>query len=203
MAWGSAVMEAVGAGAEEEGGRADGGGRVLAFFPQPVTASRAMDALKRIVVSLGEREVCLEIVLSTVRGPRVRSQAELNNSKFGLRLIVYGPIRHLALSGNIARLPPAPVRHVGAGAGEGSLLRTVGEHGHDACVVGTAVGRVCVDEMTAVRRPGGEVAATSVVRELNPFFRGDLHDVDVLSAGGARTVLAIPGEGDELAVGGP
>src|SRR6201996_2247602 len=203
MAWGSAVMEAVGAGAEEEGGRADGGGRVLAFFPQPVTASRAMDALKRIVVSLGEREVCLEIVLSTVRGPRVRSQAELDNSKFGLRLIVYGPIRRLALSGNIARLPPAPVRHVGAGAGEGSLLRTVGEHGHDACVVGTTVGRVCVDKVTAVRRPGGKVATTSIVGELNPLLGGNLHHIDVLSTGGAGAILAVPGEGEELAVGGP
>src|SRR6202012_1840973 len=129
MAWGSAVMLAVGAGAEAVGGSADGGGRVLAFLPQPVTASRAMDALKRIVVSLGEWEVCLEIVLSTVRGPRVRSQGE--QFKFMARS---GLSR---MSGNIARLPPAPVRHVGAGAGEGSLLGTVGEHGHDACVVGT------------------------------------------------------------------
>src|SRR6185437_7989330 len=74
MAWGSAVMVAVGAGAEAEGGSAEGGGRVLAFLWQPVAASRAMDALKRIVVSLWEREVCREIILSTVRGPRVSSQ---------------------------------------------------------------------------------------------------------------------------------
>src|SRR5580658_3931783 len=76
MAWGSAVMLAVGAGADAAGGSAEGGGRVLAFLLQPVAASRAMDALKRIVVSLGVGEVCREIVLSTVRGPRVGSQAE-------------------------------------------------------------------------------------------------------------------------------
>jgi hypothetical protein len=59
-------MDAVGAGAEADGGSADGGGRVLALLWQPVAASRAMDALKRIVVSLREWEVCREIVLSTV-----------------------------------------------------------------------------------------------------------------------------------------
>src|SRR6185437_2520070 len=112
-------------------------------------------------------------------------------------------MRCLAIVGNIARLPPAPVRHVGAGAGERPLLRTVGEHGHDACVVGTTVRRVCVDEMTAVRRPGGKVAASSVVGELNPLLGGNLHHVDVLTTGGARTILAVPGEGEELAVGGP
>src|SRR5215472_10611030 len=66
MAWGSAVMLAVGAGAEADGGRAAGGGRVLAFLWQPVAASRAMDALKRIVVSLFVAGVCREIILVLV-----------------------------------------------------------------------------------------------------------------------------------------
>src|SRR5580704_17053982 len=195
MAWGSAVMLAVGAGAEVVGGSADGGGSVLALLWQPVAANSAMDALKRIVVSLGEWEVCLEIVLSTVRGPRVRSQAER------FKFMAQCGISYLL--GNIGRLPPAPIGHVGAGAGESSLLRTVGEHGHDACVIGTAIGRVCVDEMTTVGRPDGEVAAAAVVGELNPLLRGNLHHVDVLAARGARAVLAIPCEGEELAVRGP
>src|SRR5215469_13510479 len=66
MAWGSAVILAVGAGAEVDGGSAEGGGRVLAFLWQPVAASRAMDALKRIVVSLFVAGVCREIILVLV-----------------------------------------------------------------------------------------------------------------------------------------
>ena len=98
---------------------------------------------------------------------------------------------------------PAPVGHIGAGAGEGTALGAVGEHGPDAHVVGAAVGGVGVDDVAVVGRPGGEVAAAAVVGELGPFPGGDLHDVDVLSAGRSGAVLAVPGEGEELSVGRP
>jgi hypothetical protein len=64
-------------------------------------------------------------------------------------------------------------------------------------------GRVGEGDVAAVGGPGGEVAAADVVGELDPLLGGDLHDVDVLSAGSAGAVLTIPGEGEELAVGGP
>ena len=66
-----------------------------------------------------------------------------------------------------------------------------------------AVGGVGEDDVPAVGGPGGEVAAADVVGELDPALGRDLHDVDVLSAGSAGAVLAVPGEGDELAVGRP
>src|ERR1700678_4133663 len=39
--------------------------------------------------------------------------------------------------------------------------------------------------------------------ELNPFLGGDLHDIDVLPPGRSGTILAVPCEGEELAVGRP
>ena len=100
-------------------------------------------------------------------------------------------------------LLPTPVWHVCAGAGQCAFLRAVGQHGHDLHVAGFAVSGVGIDDMPSVGRPGREVAAAAVVSELNPALGGDFHDVDVLSAGCAGAVLAIPGEGEELAVGRP
>ena len=51
----------------------------------------------------------------------------------------------------------------------------------------------------------GIVVAAGVVRELKPLQRpaGNIHHVDVLAAGGARAVFAVPGEGEPLAVRRP
>jgi hypothetical protein len=68
MAMGSALMVAVGAGAEVSGGRAEGGGSVFAFLWQPVAASRAMEALKRIVFSFCIGRDCREIILVLILG---------------------------------------------------------------------------------------------------------------------------------------
>src|SRR5579871_2126388 len=99
------------------------------------------------------------------------------------------------------QLFPTPVWHVGAGAGKSAALRTVGQHSPNLHVGVFAVGGVSEDDMTAVGRPGGEVAGAYVVGELNPALGGDLHDVDVTAAGGAGAVLAIPCEGEEVSVG--
>ena len=76
MAMGSAEMLAVGAGTAVSGGRAEGGGSVFAFLWQPVAASKAMDALKRMVVSFRVRRDCREIILSSFGGPRLELAAE-------------------------------------------------------------------------------------------------------------------------------
>ena len=92
--------------------------------------------------------------------------------------------------------PPAPVRGR-RWVPSASMVQMLG-------VAGAAAGAVGVDDVATVGGPGREVAATAVVGELDPALEGgDLHDVDVLSAGGSGAVLAIPGEGDELAVGRP
>src|SRR5258705_5766757 len=57
--------------------------------------------------------------------------------------------------------------------------------------------------MPAVGGPGGKVAAATVVGKLDPALGGDLHDVNILSPGCAGSVLAVPGEGEKLAVGRP
>ena len=59
------------------------------------------------------------------------------------------------------------------------------------------------DDVTAVRRPGRKVVAAGFMGELKPALAGDVHDVDVLPAGCAGAVLAVPTEGEELAVGRP
>src|SRR5665213_654360 len=104
---------------------------------------------------------------------------------------------------SLLSLLPAPVGHVRTGTGEGTFLGSVGEHGHDARVRGLAVGCIGENDVAAIGGPGRKVAAADVVGELNPTLGGDLHDVDVLSAGCSGAVLAVPGEGEELAVGGP
>src|SRR5579859_1723458 len=80
------------------------------------------------------------------------------------------------------------------------LFGAVGEHGPDLVV---AIDGALEDQVAAVGRPAGEIVAAGVVCELDPTLGGDVHDVDVLPAGSAGTVFAVPAEGEELAVGGP
>src|SRR5271157_4124863 len=80
------------------------------------------------------------------------------------------------------------------------LLGAVGEHGPDFSV---AADGALKDDVTSVRGPGGVVVASGFVGNLKPALAGDVHDVDILTAGVARPVLAVPTEGDELAVGSP
>src|ERR1700733_14069697 len=55
------------------------------------------------------------------------------------------------------------------------------------------------DDVAAVGRPAGEVVASGVMSQLHPALAGDVHDVDVLTAGGSRAVLAVPAEGEHVA----
>src|SRR3569623_216739 len=94
-----------------------------------------------------------------------------------------------------------PVGHeVLAGGGELLLLCAVGEHRRD---LGFASNGAFEYDVAIVGRPGGEVVAAGLMGELHPAARGDVHEVDVLAAGSAGTIFAIPGEGEELAVGSP
>src|SRR5271170_8318379 len=83
------------------------------------------------------------------------------------------------------------------------FLCPVSKHSHDLRVAGLAVCGVGVDDVPAVGRPRREVTAAAVMGELDPALGSDLHDIDVLSAGCAGAVLAVPGEGKELAVWRP
>jgi len=57
--------------------------------------------------------------------------------------------------------------------------------------------------VSSVRRPGRKVIGPGIVRQLLPALGRDIHDVDILTARRARTILAIPTEGEKLPVAGP
>src|ERR1035441_7812545 len=84
--------------------------------------------------------------------------------------------------------------------GELMLAGSVGEHGPDFSV---AADGALNDDVASVRSPGGEVVASGFVGDLKPALAGDVHDVDILTAGIAGPVLAVPTEGEELAIGSP
>src|SRR5271165_893933 len=84
---------------------------------------------------------------------------------------------------------PAPVGHEVAPAFcELLLLGAVGEHGPDLAF---AVDGALEDDVAAVGRPGGEIVGAGVMGKLLPALGGDVHYVDVLTAGRAGTVLAV------------
>ncbi len=193
MASGSAVRVAVGAGVVSVVGPRLAGFTPLVFLWQPAVLTRTT-AMIRAARTEGIREGRAGVL-------RVRSFLSPRLFRFTIPDLwvtpglLWGPFYLLLL--------PAPVGHVGAGAGQGVFLGAVGEHGPDSGVLGAAVGGVGVDDVASVGRPGGEIAAAGVVGELDPLAGGDVDDVDVLARRGSGAVFAIPGEGDELAVGRP
>src|SRR6266568_802950 len=100
-------------------------------------------------------------------------------------------------------LLPAPVWHVVvAGSRELMLLCPVGEHRPNLRVAADGSFK---DDVTPIGRPGREVVAARFMGELEPTQRlaGDVHYINILAAGRARTVFAIPAKGEELSVGRP
>jgi len=74
-------------------------------------------------------------------------------------------------------------------------LGAVGQHGPD--LAGAGAGGL-EDEVAAVGSPAGAFVAAGVARDFKNVARADVHDVDVVVAGGAA-----PTESDELAIGRP
>src|SRR6185437_2885032 len=101
------------------------------------------------------------------------------------------------------KLFPAPVRHeVLSCAGELVLLCAVHKHRPD---LGSAADGALEDNMPVIGRPRGIVVTAGFVCELDPLERatGDVHHIDILAAGCAGAVFAIPGEGKPLAAWRP
>src|SRR5580704_2693102 len=80
------------------------------------------------------------------------------------------------------------------------LFGAVGEHHPDLAV---ADDRSLEDNMQHVRRPAGKVVASGVMGKLQPPLAGDVHYIDVLSAGRPWPVLPVPTESEKLAVRRP
>src|SRR5437588_6834845 len=92
---------------------------------------------------------------------------------------------------------PTPVGlGISACGSQGMSLGAVGEHGPDLAAA-------FEDDMSAVRRPRGEVVASLAMGELHPLMAGDVHEVDVLAAGRTGSVMTHPCIGEELPVRRP
>src|SRR5205085_1804848 len=96
---------------------------------------------------------------------------------------------------------PAPIGlTISTGKSKLRLLRAIGQHGPDLQAAG-AVG--LKNNVPTVRRPGGKIVASAIMRELRPLPAGDIHEVNVAGSGLARTILANPGQCQELPVRRP
>src|ERR1700753_3951971 len=80
------------------------------------------------------------------------------------------------------------------------LLGAIGKHGP---YFGPTTLFALKYDVPSIRRPGWKILPSLVVGELGPALAGNVHDVDVLPARRARTVLAVPCEGHELSVRRP
>src|SRR5580692_1273739 len=59
------------------------------------------------------------------------------------------------------------------------------------------------DDVAAVGGPGRVVVGAGLVSDLEPAHRGDVHDVNILTARVAWPVFAIPAKGEQRAIRGP
>src|ERR1700733_5827758 len=58
-------------------------------------------------------------------------------------------------------------------------------------------------DVPSIRRPRGEILPPRIMRELGPTLAGNVHYVNVLTPGGARTILAVPRKRQKLSVRRP
>src|SRR5580692_2800464 len=80
------------------------------------------------------------------------------------------------------------------------LFGAVGKHGP---YLRSATVLALEHDVPPIRRPRGEILPPRIMRELGPALAGNVHDVDVLTPCGARTILAVPGKCQKLSVGRP
>src|ERR1700733_5838916 len=94
-----------------------------------------------------------------------------------------------------------PVGHrISTALGQPMLLGAIGKHGP---YFGPATLFALEYDVPPIRRPGRKILPSLVMGELGPAFAGNVHDVDVLTAWCAGTVLAVPGKSQELPVRRP
>src|SRR6516162_529563 len=109
------------------------------------------------------------------------------------------PKRNATVPGH--ELLPTPVRHVVVSlVSQLLLLGAVGEHGPDLAVT---VDLSLKHDVPAIGSKAGKIVATRITGKLQPALAGDVHYVDILPAGRARTVFAVPTEGQHRAARRP
>ena len=64
-------------------------------------------------------------------------------------------------------------------------------------------GSSAIGNFHTIGRPARKIVAARVVRQLNPLLAGDVHQIKLVGTGFSGSVLAHPGEGQELAVRRP
>ena len=76
------------------------------------------------------------------------------------------------------------------------LICPIGEHRPDLCAAALLPFK---NNVACIRSPRGKIVRSRLVRQLLPALGRNVHDVDVLAAWRARSVLPIPAERQELA----
>src|SRR5580658_4132649 len=112
-----------------------------------------------------------------------------------------GGVRFSPGPGRNAGSLPTPVGHgIVARLGELMLLSSVGEHRPD---FSATAGGALEDDVASVGGPGRKVVAARFVRNLQVVLAGEVDYVNVVAAGVAGAVFAIPAEGQQLPIGRP
>src|SRR5271165_399962 len=167
-------IEAVG----DAGGGGGGGGGGAAFFAQ--APSMRIVARAMTVVNTFKPCCCFMFFLFTFDPP---ANSEIL-SKFQRSVLFPTPVW--------LRVASCKSQLVQLGA--------VGEHHPDFFLPGA---HGLKNDVAAVRRPRRRIVTPAVVRELNPLFAGDIHQINVRRTGLAWSILTNPRQRQELSIRRP